>query len=180
MSEKRPSHFVYKAEIDRTRRNAAERFRTLKNRVLLNCLREMLPPNNVPSKKRKMSDLEVINNAIRYIKILTDTLTVNDVTQRTAQSMIDAGLTECAAMHLMKETEKEQKPLEEEIEHRLIKHYGSCCPSIGNTTPKDKIEIETILSTLQNTSFLGNRHDSLGNKSNPLSLGLCRHKHCQQ
>lgn len=79
MSEKRLSYFVYKVEIDRIRRNVVERFRTLKNRVLLNCLREMLLSNNVSFKKRKMSDLEVIKNVIRYIKILIDILIVNDV-----------------------------------------------------------------------------------------------------
>ena len=78
--------FVYKAETDKIRRNAAECYRTLKNRVLMNCLRETLPPNtNRQSyKKRKMNQLDVIRRAVRYIKILTDTLAINDVTQQSA------------------------------------------------------------------------------------------------
>ena len=168
MNKKRTSSFIDNAENNRSRRNAAERYRTMKNRVLTNCLREVLPANYHPRSKRKMSDLDVIKNAIKYIKILTDTLTYNNITQQTAMAMVDAGMVEHAATYLMEQTKNEQTLLEEKIDERLIKHYGSCCPTIGNTTSKDNAEIYHILNTLQQTGFLGHRHDSLGNKNDPL------------
>lgn len=84
--------------------------------------------------------------------------------------MVDAGMIEVTATYLTEETEKEQKQLETKIEHHLINHYGSYCLTIGITAPRDKLEIHQILTTLQNTGFLGHRHDSLGNRNDPFSF----------
>ena len=59
-------------------RNSLERFRQLKNRILMKEIRELLPSQPTMSKKRAMTQKEVLEKASRYIQILQETLQENE------------------------------------------------------------------------------------------------------
>ena len=62
-------------------RNACERYCELKNRILIDEICQLLPPNPDSWRRRKMSIQDVLWNAVRYIDILTETLQINDKTR---------------------------------------------------------------------------------------------------
>lgn len=68
-------------------RNACERFRGLKKRLLIEELEGLLPTNPTTNTPCQMSLSAVLKTATRYINILSQTIEINDTSRRIAKSM---------------------------------------------------------------------------------------------
>ena len=152
-------------------RNACERYHELKNRILIDEICQLLPPNPDSWRRRKMSIQDVLWNAVRYIDILTETLRINDKT-REALERISLGASSAEVQFILKnETEMQQQELNAKLENRLFACYGNSCPRQGSQLGYAEGDLNDIICTLEKLGFSGTRCNSLGFLNDPLTLG---------
>ena len=166
----------------RTLRRDAERFRQLKNRVLVNELRRLLPPQTgrAHPPRQLMAIADVVRNAARYIQILGEALKQNDRNRETVlafASMIQTSPEQMQAMQQAME-EQEQKLLDEKID-KLVMNYGNRLVRDTHCDSKNEQELRGIIDSMKaNHRYLGNaiRRDSLGIVTHPLMLTELRNR----
>ena len=152
-------------------RNSLERFRQLKNRILMKEIRELLPSQPTMSKKRAMTQKEVLEKASRYIQILQETLQENERHREDLLTwMVLTDGTQTDSDELQRElVEQEQNILDAKID-KLMSSYGNSSPRVELYNLDDKLA-DIMVDVAEHDSYGGQRGkmiDSLGLSSNPL------------
>lgn len=152
-------------------RNACERFRGLKKRLLIEELEGLLPTNPTTNTPCQMSLSAVLKTATRYINILSQTIEINDTSRRIAKSMEKDGYVKEAVKFMTESTTQQQMLLNERIQNGVISYYGNKCPSQGKRNKTAQAKLKSIIEVLlpeKRTRF--DRYDSLGLNNDPLTL----------
>lgn len=154
-------------------RNSLERFRQLKNRILMKEIRELLPSQPTMSKKRAMTQKEVLEKASRYIQILQETLQENERHREDLLTwMVLTDGTQTDSDELQRElVEQEQNILDAKID-KLMSSYGNSSPRVEpNLYNLDDKLADIMVDVAERDNYGGQRGkmiDSLGLSSNPL------------
>lgn len=155
-------------------RNASERYRNLKKSILIEELRDLLPPLppdvSCRGRRNRVMPLEaVLRHATRYMKILNETLQASNTVHQTASLLMCNG--EDALPFIVHETARLQKELDFKIRWGLIPTYGYYDPANKPYKGHEETLIETAEIYEKNRITSSSRQvDTLGISSNPASV----------
>lgn len=154
-------------------RNAGERYRNLKKSILVEELRDLLPPlppdvNNRGRRTKVMTLEAVLRHTVQYMNILNDTLRESDAVYRVASLLACNGGNPLP--FIVQETAKLQEALDFKIRWGLIPAYGYSDPANKPYKGHEETLMETAEIYEKNWITNNRQVDKLGMSSNPTTL----------
>ena len=171
LHRRRPPRPPGPGRMPRVLRNAGERFRSLKKSVLIEELRDLLPPPPPDAAHRGhlthrvMTTEAILRHSIHYMNILEDVLRQSKAIEHVASIM---GNNEDTLQFVKRETAKLQKVLDFRVGVELIPTYGYFDPAL-KPYKRHEETLREAAELFQNHGWITNvrQRDQLGMTTNP-------------